>query len=229
MQMRQLVDTILARCQALKLQSPTTGLVDTAAVELMLLHVLQGLSDTYDFETLQVFGNPLFVTVPGERTYALPDDFQRFLLPKDAETDGLWLHDGYNANLLTYRSTDDFRRQWSVTNGPPMYFSLGAGPSVVLDPPPDTNTATSQVGYHGVGTYIRTVTPDLLDGAVPLLFPAALVEMTLAVLALDSGHAATPVLLVQGEQARTRLVNAHARLAQQFQSRFRRIHHYATI
>jgi hypothetical protein len=229
MQMRQLVDTILARCSALKLQNPTTGLVDTAAVELMLLHVLQGLSDAYDFETLMVIGNPLFITVPGQRTYALPDDFQRFLLPKDAETDGLWLHDGYNAGLLTFRSTDDFRRQWSVLNGTPRYFSLGAGPSIVIDPPPDTNTATSQVGYHGVGTYIRTITPELLDGPVPIPFPAGLVEMTLAVLALDNSHPATPLLLAHGEQARGRLLNAHARQAQLFQSRTSRIHRYARV
>ena len=145
MQMRTLIDTILARCAALKLRSSESGAVDASAVELLVLHELQKLSDSYDFETLMVQADPLFVTAPGQRTYALPEDFQRFLLPKDDHETGLRLHNGTSEGVMVYREPETFRRMWGTTNGHPGSYTLLAGPVISVDPPPDTTS------YRGVG------------------------------------------------------------------------------
>lgn len=227
MHMRLLIDLILSRCQTLGLTGTTQTPVDASAVELTLLHVLQGLSDGYDFETLTRIGDPyFFVTRVGERQYALPDDFQRFLLPKDEQTDGLSLHDGTTEWELTYKIPGEFRRQWSTTNGKPQSYTLLYGPTVMLDPPPDANSTT---GYRGVGAYIRTITPDLLEGEVPMLFPGALLDMALGQLATDQPVASTPLLIQQAETARTRMLNAHARLRQQFQPRHTRVLRFGNV
>lgn len=217
--MRTLIDTILARCAALGIKNNAEmNAVDASAVELLLLHTLQGLADGYDWELFITTGEPLFATVPGVRSYALPEDFQRFLLPNDENTSGLFLWDGTTEWTLTYLQTEEFRRQWQRTAGKPLWFTLAAGPMVLLDPPPD-DTAL----YVGSGTYIRTITPAILDENVPILFPSALVEMTLAPLAIDASHASSQALLAASEVARTRLINAYARQAQKFQTRGGRV------
>jgi hypothetical protein len=190
--------------------------IDASAIEVQILHTLQGLADSYDFETLTVLSDRLFVTHPGVRTYALPDDFQRFLLPKDEQDHGLFLHNGTHEAPLIYREPPLWRRGWSTTNGRPQYYTLTAGPLVHLDPPPDANGTT---GYRGTGCYIRTLTADALDGPVPLLFPAGLIDIVLAQVATDYPGPASGVLREDGEKARTRLINAHGRMRQQFHPR----------
>ena len=215
MYMRTLIDTILARCAALGIKNNADiNAVDASAVELMLLHVLQGLTDGYDWEMFLTTAEPLFASQAGVLSCALPEDFQRFLLPNDEQTSGLFLWDGTTEWGLTYLQPEEFRRQWQRTAGKPVWFTLTAGPTVVLDPPPDATAA-----YVGSGTYVRTMTPAILDENVPILFPSALVEMTLAPLALDAAHVASQGLLATADVARTRLINAYARQAQRFQTR----------
>jgi len=216
MQGRTLIDIVLARCQDLGLTG-ASGQVDASAVELMVLHVLQSLADSFDFDTLTKVVDPLFVTSTGQDTYALPEDFGRLLMPHDEEGSGLRCRSSAtNEWALVYRDPLALRRQRSTTQTRPAYFTLLAGKQLLLDPPPDANGTT---GYIGVGIYIHAITAELLEGEVPLNHPAALVDMTVARLAADKSHPQTPLLVGQAEQARGRSINANARTRQQFQSR----------
>ena len=220
MQTRTVVDMVLARCQDLGLKGES-GQVDGSAVELMLLHVLQGLADSYDLDGLTKISDPMFVTSTGQTTYALPEDWGRRLTPQDDDTSGIRCRSSAtNEWDLKYRDPMEFRRQRSTTNTRPAYFTLLSGNTLELDPPPDGN---SGVGYLGVGVYIQAITADLLDGEVPLSHPAALVDMTVARLAADKSHPNQQLLAAQGEQARSQLLNHNARMKQQFQSRTGRV------
>jgi len=217
MHFRTIIDRIAQRCQALGLTQGDTGQIDVSAIELHLLHVMQGLAERHDFDTLTNIAEPMFVTRTGERTYRLPEDFGRLVTPQDDQTSGLLIDDGTNEYPLTYRDPELHRRQQSPTNQRPMYFTVLAWARIRLDPPPDGN-GTNNPGYTGIGTYIQAITADILDGEVPFTHPASLVDMTLAQLAGDRSHPQSAFLLQQALRAESQLINHMRRMQQQFQS-----------
>ena len=212
---RTVVDMILSRAQDLGLKGES-GQVDGSTVELALLHTVQRLADSWDFDTLTQIANPMFTTGTGEDTYRLPEDFGRLLFPQDDQESGVFIYDGTNEQVLVYRDPFTFYKNRSTTNQRPAYFTLLTGKQLRLDPPPDSNGTNA---YRGRGVYSIAITEELLEGEVPLAQPAALVDMTVAALAVDKSHANQAVLLQQGEIARSRIVNANARMRQQFQSK----------
>jgi hypothetical protein len=215
MHCRTVVDWILGRCQELGLTSEESGQVDAAAVELALLQVLQSVADSWNIDGLTVIADPMFVTHTGQRSYPLPEDFGRFITPRDAHESGVLLSDGTHEWPLHYREPFHFRREWSTTATRPAYFTLTGGGTLQLDPPPDANNSTH---YTGIGIYMRAVTPDLLDGVLPVAQAAHLIDMTVGHLAVEKGHPAHVLLATKGQQALGRLVNGNARMRQQFQS-----------
>ncbi len=218
MQGRLVLDILLARASTLNLLTTMSGgTVDAAAVELRLLYELQKLSETFDFELLTVISTNLFATQAGERQYALPADFGRFLNPNDEGEEGLFLTDGTTESALHYRAPWLFRSQQTTTNGRPAYFTVLRGSVLQLDPPPDTTA------YTGTGVYIKAIDTSVLDLDYPVVQSGCLVDMVLGTLALDAQHPQAPSLLALADRARGRLLNANARQRQRFQSKTGRL------
>lgn len=217
---KQLLALILARAKRLGLFAPETGMIDAADVEMCLYSQLLDLLGHYDLDAYTVINHAMFQTTVGVDTYALPDDFARFVTPHDRDETGLGLDDGQSQqpSPLSYRRPEEFDRLRSQANARPRYFTIAAHGQLRLDPPPDSNNSAN---YTGTGIYIRDITPDELEsGLVPLGYANALQHAVLAELALDQKHQAAQLLLGEKASAVTALVNGQARQRMQFQPKY---------
>jgi len=216
-----LLDMLLLRAQDVGLTEEDSGKVDVTSLLQRVVHILETLSDTYDLDALTMTATPLVTTQSGQRDYALPPDFKRFINPRDHDESGLFLIRNGQSRPLGYRDPWTLERQKTETAGIPAFFTRLGG-VIRLDPPPDDNDGAQ---YTLSGLYIRHTSRETLETDIQQLPAALLLDMALAQYALDKGDVRAPALLVESEKARTRLLNHVARQKQRFQPQIGRLAH----
>ncbi len=210
-----IITLVLARARRLGLKNPDSGLVDAADCEVAVFSALVDLVGTYDLDGFTVPNPAMFVTTAGVDEYALPEDFGRFITPRDEKEYGIGVYDGSSLAPLTKQSPEEMLRLRQTTNAKPAYYTLTAYGRIKLSPTPDANSGTN---YTGRGVYIRDITPEELDtGTVPVAYAAALEKIALAQLCEDLGHPTTPLKQGARTQGLSVVVNHQERQRLRFQ------------
>lgn len=199
-----LVDMIALRAQTMGLVDADTGKVDLAGIQRRILSQVQQLAHLHDFDGLTVIDERMFQTSIGQRTYALPQPFSRFVSQADDASSGLWLQTALGARLaLRYRDPQQFIVEQTSTAGVPTTFTVLENRQLALDPPPALDT------YVGLGIYIRIVDEHIFEGSFPLSHSEYLVGAVLAELAQDRGHPAAGTLRQPAAEALGQLILAN--------------------
>lgn len=218
MQYQEFLDIVLGRARTLKFLDPDTAQVDGAEVELAAHHALQELCDGWELDAFMAVNEQIAITASGVTAYPLPGNFGRLRTPKDADESGLFLRsrEEESPNQLWYRDAEDWYRNATSNRSRPGYFMI-SGSTLYLDPPPDSNGGNN---YIVQGVYVRKI--EQMDGSDPILVshPSALIDATLARLAVDKGAAQAQTLVAERERSIMRLINNQSRQRQQFRQRY---------
>lgn len=195
-----------------------SGQVDVGQVESALLHALRQLSQTIDIDGFKQSLDPMFQTLTGEDTYALPPDFGRLTRPDDEADSGLFIYDvanDANASGLRIMELSEMLRRRDSAASRPTHFALVSGNQLRLFPAPDAGSESQ--GYHVCGVYIIHMSARAFDGDVPLPDHTYLRDAAMAQMAMQLGHPQAPALTAQAAMSYSRMVNEHLRLSQAFQ------------
>lgn len=216
MRYQQFLDIVLGRCRSLTFLDPETSQVDTAEVELAAYNALLDIADGWEFDTFMVINENIAKTVAGLARYPLPSDFGRLRVPKEEDDSGIYIQvdPGYSPTDLYYRDHDEwFDRRAVEQNSTPVYFSISGNDTLLLDPTPDDNRGRN---YTIQGVYVRRITA--LDGDDPILVshPTALINATLARLAVDKRAEQAAALVAERNVSLSKMVNNQARTRQNF-------------
>ena len=218
MQYQEFLDIVLGRARTLKFLDPDTAQVDGAECELAAHHALQELCDGWELDAFMVINDSIAITSEGVTTYPLPGNFGRLRTPRDADESGLFLRsrEEESPNQLWYRDAEDWYRNATTSRSRPGYFMI-SGSTLHLDPPPDANGGNN---YIVQGIYVRKI--EQMDGNDPILIshPSALIDATLARLAVDKGSSQAQTLIAERERSIMRLINNQSRIKQQFRQRY---------